>query len=72
RAARSAERAVYFDGGFRPTRFYRRDDLVPGDAIEGPAMITEYTAATLVPPECAVQVDGFGNLVIAVREEARA
>jgi N-methylhydantoinase A len=72
RAACYAERAVYFDGGFRPTRFYRRERLAPGDAIQGPAMVTEYTAATLVPPECEVQVDRFGNLVIAVGEEASA
>ena len=26
-----AERAVYFDGTFRPTSFYRRDELNPGD-----------------------------------------
>ena len=28
----------------------------------GPAMITEYTAATLVLPGCAARVDGLGNL----------
>jgi N-methylhydantoinase A len=33
-------------------------------------MITEYTAATLLPPECAARVDGFGNLIIDVGEEA--
>jgi N-methylhydantoinase A len=69
-AAQYAERPVYFEGGFRTTRFFRRDLLAPGDAIRGPAMITEYTAATLVPPGCAARVDGFGNLVIAIGEEA--
>jgi N-methylhydantoinase A len=68
-AALSAERDVWFDGGWRPTRFYRRELLQPGDAIAGPAMITEYTAATLVTPGCAAQVDGLGNLVIEVGEE---
>jgi N-methylhydantoinase A len=61
-----AERKVYFDGGWRPTRFYRRDQLSPGDVIAGPAMVTEYTAATLVPPKSRANVDGLGNLVIAV------
>jgi N-methylhydantoinase B len=32
-------------------------------------MITEYTAATLLPPGCAARVDGLGNLVIDVGEE---
>jgi N-methylhydantoinase A len=72
RAARYDERGVFFDGRSRPTRFYNREKLVPGDRIPGPAMITEYTAATLLPPGSSVQVDGFGNLVIAVDQEVRA
>jgi N-methylhydantoinase A len=72
RAARYAERGVYFDGRFRPTRIYNREKLVPGDHIAGPAMITEYTAATLLPPGSGAQVDGFGNLVITVDEGVRA
>jgi N-methylhydantoinase A len=68
-AARTAEREVWFEGGWRPTRFYRRELLQPGDAITGPAMITEYTAATLLPPGCVACVDGLGNIVINIDEE---
>ena len=68
-AARYAVREVYFDGGFIPTHLYRRDELTPGDKIRGPAMITEYTSATVLPPDCSAQVDAFGNLVIAFTEE---
>ncbi len=67
-AAQYSERPVYFEGGIRPARFFKRDLLVPGDVIQGPAMITEYTAATLVPPGCKAEVDAFGNLAIAVGE----
>jgi N-methylhydantoinase A len=72
RAALYAERNVYFNGAFSPTRFYRRENLAPGDTIEGPAMITEYTAATLIPTACTARVDALGNLVIDVQEEAGA
>src|ERR1039458_4253700 len=68
-AACSAQREVWFEGGWRTTRFYKRELLRPGDTIAGPAMITEYTAATLVVPGCAARVDGLGNLVIDVRED---
>jgi N-methylhydantoinase A len=68
-AAQYAERPVYFDGGFRPARFLKRELLAPGDAVCGPAMITEYTAATLVPPGCEARVDGFGNLLTNIRPE---
>jgi N-methylhydantoinase A len=67
-AAYYATRDVFFDGHFLSTRFYRRDGLHPGDVIRGPAMITEYTAATVLPPGATVHVDGFDNLIITVEE----
>jgi N-methylhydantoinase A len=67
-----AERKVWFEGGWRKTRFYRREKLMPGDAIAGPAMITEYTSATLVPPCATARIDAFANIVIDVGEEANA
>jgi N-methylhydantoinase A len=71
-AALYAEREVFFDGTFCNTRFYRRENLVPGDLILGPAMITEYTSATLLPPGDSAEVDGLGNLVISVESEGCA
>jgi N-methylhydantoinase A len=68
-AACYAVRDVYFDGKFVPSRLYRRKQLKPGDRIQGPAMITEYTSATVLPPDCCAQVDGFENLVITLNEE---
>jgi N-methylhydantoinase A len=70
-SASYAERPVFFDGRFLPTRFFRRDHLVPGDAFHGPAMITEYTAATVVLPGCTAEVDGFENLILSIGEEKR-
>jgi N-methylhydantoinase A len=72
RGALAAERKVWFEGGWRATRFYKRELLGAGDTIAGPAMITEYTAATLVLPGCAACVDGLGNLVIDIGAEAGA
>jgi N-methylhydantoinase A len=69
-AAIYLERDVYFDGISRATKFYRREKLAPGDCFAGPAMVTEYTAATLLLPGCAASVDALGNLVIDVGEEA--
>jgi N-methylhydantoinase A len=68
RAACYAERDVFFDGHFIHSRFYRRDALVPGDVVLGPAMITEYTSATALPPGCRAEVDGTSNLVIDIAE----
>ena len=68
-AACYAARKVFFDGRFLQSRFYSRDKLVAGDVIRGPAMITEYTAATVLPPGDEMRVDGFGNLLISIANE---
>jgi N-methylhydantoinase A len=71
RAACYAERPVFFEGRELKSRFYRRDGLQPGDRIDGPAMITEYTAATVLPPGATAQVDGYGNLILSVEGRPR-
>jgi len=61
-----ASRPVYFDGGPQQTRVYHRDLLAPGDTFAGPAIVSEYSSATIVPPGDVLRVDGLGNLVIEV------
>jgi N-methylhydantoinase A len=63
-----AQRDIFFEGEFMPSRLYRRDKLVPGDTIHGPAMITEYTSATVLPPDSTARVDGYGNLILTIPE----
>ena len=62
-AARYAERPCALRRGFMPTPHYARQKLVPGDCFHGPAMITEYTSATVLPPGWRARVDGYSNLV---------
>ncbi len=67
-AAQYAERLIWFDGESVVSRLYHRERLVAGDAIDGPALITEYTSATVLPPGCRAMVDALENLVITVGE----
>jgi N-methylhydantoinase A len=60
-------RQVYFDGEWVQTRLYDRERLRPGDAFAGPAIVTEYSSATVVPPGDVARVDELRNLVIEVR-----
>ena len=55
---------VWFDGAYRRTTITRRDALTPGRRYRGPAVITEYSATTFVPPASIYQLDGAGNLLI--------
>lgn len=64
-----AERDIFFNGAFVRSRFYRRDALLRGDVVDGPAMITEYTSATALPPGCRAEVDDLGNLMIDIAME---
>jgi len=66
-AALAGSRSVYFDGIPHETRLYERDLLHAGDVFSGPAIISEYSSATILPPGDVLRVDTFGNLVIEVR-----
>jgi N-methylhydantoinase A len=57
---------VMFDGEWLDAPVFQRDLLSPGNRFEGPAIVHEYSATTVVPPGCAVQVDEYSNLVILV------
>jgi N-methylhydantoinase A len=66
RQALTATRAVYFNGRAMDTPVYARDALQPGDTLMGPAIITEYSSATILPPGDRLGVDVLNNLVIEV------
>jgi N-methylhydantoinase A len=67
RQAITSARDVFFDGKLLSTRIYNRQALHPGDAFTGPAIITEYSSATVVSPGDRLRVDALENLVIEVR-----
>jgi N-methylhydantoinase A len=64
------ERPIVFGRLERSARIVRRDALVPGAVVEGPAVIVEATATTVVPPGSTLQVDEFGHLSISVGVES--
>jgi N-methylhydantoinase A len=66
KAASSGKRNVYYGGRFHLTPTYRRDALVAGNKIKGPALIEEYASTTVLMPGDTMEVDALGNLVIAV------
>ncbi len=62
------EKQMYFDGGWVTARVFDRERLRPGDVIAGPALVAEYTSATVLPPGARLEVDTLRNLVIEVGE----
>jgi N-methylhydantoinase A len=59
--------SVIFDRKAVPALLYERDALAPRKAYRGPAVVTEYSATTVVPPGMHFHVDQAGNLVINIR-----
>ena len=55
---------VIFDGEVLPTDFYRREALQPGNQIPGPAILTEFSATTVIPPNFSAVVDAYQNLIL--------
>jgi N-methylhydantoinase A len=66
RAAFAGKRPVWFAGRFRATPAWRRDALLAGNRISGPALIEEHASTTVLMPGDGMEVDGFGNLTISV------
>jgi N-methylhydantoinase A len=58
---------VVFDGKRLKTAILDRDSLTTRKLYSGPAVITEYSATTIVPPGTRFSRDRAGNLVIAVK-----
>ena len=55
---------VVFGGRPLKTAVYSRDNLRPGMTLSAPAVVTEYSSTTLIPPESRAFMDEFGNIVI--------
>jgi len=58
---------VLFDGKKQEVKLYSRDTLHPGKKYFGPAIITEYSATTVIPPSGRFHLDQAGNLIVALR-----
>ncbi len=60
------ERMVLFDGGIRQTKIFSRDDLTPDFMKQGPAIIEEETATTVIVPDIPFKIDKFGIIHLEV------
>ena len=65
---RKSTRQAYFGevGRYLDATVYDRYALSAGDRIEGPAIVEEREATTIIPPGDVVSVDAVGNLRIAI------
>ena len=62
---------VYTGGSFRDAHVYAREDLRPGDAIAGPAIVRERNATTIVEPGWRATLTARDDLVLERVEAAQ-
>ena len=74
KSARTSRRAlpvervhVIFQGKSVATPVYERGDLVAGQTLRGPAVITEYSATSVIPPGKKFWADRAENVLIAIK-----
>ncbi|SPD73585.1 5-oxoprolinase (ATP-hydrolyzing) (fragment) [uncultured Desulfobacterium sp.] len=62
-----SEHDVIFEHKKMKTRILDREMLKAGNRIDGPAIVTEYSSTTVIPPFAWARVDEYGNIVITFR-----
>ncbi len=61
-------RLMIFAGKNCTGKVYQRERLEPGDRLDGPAIVVEYSATTVIPPGWTALVDAYKNLVMEVKQ----
>jgi len=61
-------REVVFAGKAHDAAIVDRDRLQPGNVLQGPAVLVEYSSTTCVPPYASLKVDGYGNVIMSIDE----
>lgn len=70
---RLGDRVVHLtDGATTTYGLYAREQLLAGDRIQGPAVITEHTATTVMHVGDVLTVGPYGELVIAIAADSTA
>jgi N-methylhydantoinase A len=71
-AAPIGERPLFAEGRWVAAAVYDRMRLAPGTRIDGPAIVEQIDATTIVEPKAMAAVDAIGNLRIRVADRVTA
>jgi N-methylhydantoinase A len=70
---RLGSRVVHLADGVQSVySLYSREQLLAGDSIHGPAVITEHTATTVIHEGDLLTVGSYGELVVAIQADSSA
>jgi N-methylhydantoinase A len=60
---------VWFSGKSIPATIYDREQMAAGKKLKGPAVVTEYSATTVVPTGSTFYLDRAANLILEMKKE---
>jgi N-methylhydantoinase A/oxoprolinase/acetone carboxylase beta subunit len=60
--AKSGSREAYFDGKFIKTAVYDMDELLPGNEVDGPALIEHPTTTVVLPQGRKIKIDKYRTM----------
>ena len=67
-AVRQVEHApIFFNGKKLRAAIYGRESLQPVKKLAGPAVVTEYSATTVIPAGKHFWIDRYGNILIQIK-----
>jgi N-methylhydantoinase A len=66
-AAILPKRPLYVDGRWQEARVLARSALKPDQKIDGPAIVQQLDATTVIEPDASATLDAAGNLRIRVQ-----
>lgn len=58
------ETRIFYDGKESDAAIIDRKRLAPHNSLDGPVLITEYTATTFIPPGFSMRVNSYGGIEI--------
>ena len=63
-----SKREVIFNQKPHQTNVFNRQKIESNNKFNGPAIIQESTATTIIPPNYSIVKDDFGNIIITKEE----
>ena len=62
---KDSKRNIIFNQKEFETKIYSRHNINTNEKFDGPAVIEESTATSVIPPNYSIIKDDFGNIIIA-------
>jgi N-methylhydantoinase A len=68
RAEPVSQRPVYFEGLLMDTPIYHHRNLMPGQMLEGPAVVEQFDSTVVITPSFSSESDIYGNMILTSKD----